>query len=150
MDKNYNLYNLVHEQIGDFLFEKMDINNNIIWTLPIKFNVYNVSRDSFGNFILIGFDSFNNKWITQSISTDGSLSSQVVVPLYTDQYSNIYHFDNSTIAFDSISNKLIFLTLSNFNEKVLPSGLNIKDIKNLENGNILIGAEFKEKCLLVN
>ena len=142
IDNVYNIYSTSCGQSGGCILQKMDIKNNIIWMLPLHIEINNIFIDSIGNFILLGYDEMDSKWIAQSISTEKLFGNEIALPLQSILFAKVILSGNTTVALDSISNKMVFATTGSSIEKPVPQGVIIKDIKTLENGNILAAGEF--------
>lgn len=122
---------------------KLNTIGNALWSISLPNLSYkSLTKNASGSLNLICFDRTTQEYVLLSISENGVLESTEPLPLNHIPYSKINQSGHTTVALESISNKMVFATTGSSIEKSVPQGVIIKDITTLENGNILAAGEF--------
>jgi hypothetical protein len=146
-------YNLIRSDLTNvYVYEssdisanwiKKDLNGDNIWSIPLSnFNIKNISDGTSGTYDLIGFDKASQKWMSKTISSDGAITEEKSLPIKSPDFDLVHQSGNTTIAYQKEAGNITFAKDNGTLVKQVPSGITLKDIKTLDNGNVLVVGEF--------
>lgn len=123
--------------------QKFDNSGVSIWTTELpNFNVKNMSDDISNEFTLIGYDSLNLRYALKNVNTNGVTVNDVPLSIPVHNYNLIDQSASTTIGYLESINKLFFSSSLNTIEVNVDPIIKLKDLKTLQNGNILALGEF--------
>jgi hypothetical protein len=123
--------------------QKFDNSGVSIWTTELpNFNVKNMSDDILNEFILIGYDSLNLRYAIKNLNTNGVTVNDVPLSIPVHNYNLIHQSASTTIGYLESINKLFFSSSLNTIEVNVDPIIKLKDLKTLQNDNILALGEF--------
>jgi len=143
VDLTKNHYTIGRTSIGNIQYQKVDQDGNILWSKDLpNLNVKAMSDGNSGDHNIIAYDSTLQKYISLPISKDGIISTITKLPLIDVPYKLIHQSGQTTIALED-NGMLTFATTGGSINKNVPTGVTVKDIKTLANGNVVIAGEYK-------
>lgn len=123
--------------------QKFDNNGVSIWTTELQnFNVKNISDGILNEFTLIGYDSLNLRYAIKNLNANGVTGNDVPLSIPVYDYNLIHQSASTTIGYLKSANKLFFSSSLNTIEVNVDPNVKLKDLKTLQNGNILALGEF--------
>lgn len=139
-DNHYILKNSIS---GLNQYQKIDVNSNINWAIDLpKLQTKAISKSQSGNHDIIAYDSLLLKYIVLPVTQDGNTGPTTILPLENIPYALIHQSGQTSIGLEA-DGSLTFAGLSGLKYANVPSGVTIKDINTLSNGNIVMAGEFK-------
>lgn len=142
VDSSKNHFILGSDSAGILKYQKINPQGIIYWTNDLPYlDVKTMSDGTTGDYNIIAYDSTLQKYLSLPISKDGVKGTFIDLPLQDLPYKLIHQSGQTTVALED-NGRIIFATTSGSIIKNIPQGVIIKDIKTLENGNILAAGEF--------
>jgi len=149
LDTELNQFILGKEIDNSFQVSMLNNIGQIIWSKNFdSYTSINILETPNNYVSLVGFDQNSEKWVIKTLSNDGNILEENTISLDNLNYSQFNKIGENIIALNSSENQLVIVTDNEIIQKAMPQLLSVKDIKSLENGNILIAGDYKGEMTL--
>lgn len=141
---NFNNFYVLSNIDEGVLIKGFDINGaNKFIEIIDGYKLLNSDIDKLNGHLTIIAEGESKRYYLLQISTEGEIMDNTLLNLNEFEPEIIHQIRNNTIAYSKSNGSLSFSSENSIVVKYVPSDINIKDIKSLDNGRILVAGDFK-------